>query len=144
MNNQSANKKYNFLFKNTSIFAIGVFGSKLITFFLVPLYTNVLTTEEYGSADLVTTLANIIVPIISLVIYDSVLRFGLSKSENTDSVIKNAFIVIAIGSLIAAAITPFCNFNAIVSEWKYYLLAISVSSFLCTNRFKGLAPYISS
>ena len=35
--------------KDTLIFSLGSFGSKIILFFMVPLYTNYLTTEEYGT-----------------------------------------------------------------------------------------------
>lgn len=35
-----------YLMKNTIIFAIGNFGTKMISFFLVPLYTNLLSTGE--------------------------------------------------------------------------------------------------
>ena len=38
-----------YLLKNTVIFSIGNFGTKIISFFLVPLYTNILTTREYGT-----------------------------------------------------------------------------------------------
>ena len=44
--------KYKRLFSNTLIFAIGTFGSKLLAFFLMPLYTNVLTDAQYGTSDL--------------------------------------------------------------------------------------------
>ena len=50
---ESSRAKY--LIKNTAIFAIGNIATKLITFFLVPLYTNALATDQYGTADLVTT-----------------------------------------------------------------------------------------
>lgn len=63
------NNKYNKLVKDTLIFALGSIGSKFILFFLVPLYTNCLTTEQYGIADLVFTIAQIFIPIISLVIF---------------------------------------------------------------------------
>ena len=48
-----------YLMKNTIIFTLGNFGSKLISFFLIPLYTNVLTTTEYGVVDLVVTVARL-------------------------------------------------------------------------------------
>lgn len=64
-------KKY--LLKNTVIFSIGNFGSKIINFFLVPLYTNILTTIEYGTVDLMTVLTTVIVPIITLNISEAVI-----------------------------------------------------------------------
>ena len=45
--------KYKKLLSNTLIFAIGMFSSKLLTFFMVPFYTNVLTENELGTAGLV-------------------------------------------------------------------------------------------
>jgi len=124
------NKKYGLLFKNTLIFAIGSLGSKLITFFLVPLYTNVLTKSEYGTADLISTIANIMVPVCGLVIQDAVLRFGLSKDYNKASVIKNAFILFLPGALLCLAITPFFGLYPAVSEWGLYIFAISISTML--------------
>ena len=41
-----------YLAKNTGYLALGQLGTKILSFFLVPLYTYVLTTEEYGTYDL--------------------------------------------------------------------------------------------
>ncbi len=53
--------KFKSLASNTIIFAIGNFGSKIIMFFFLPLYTNVLTTAEYGVAEIVTTFSALFV-----------------------------------------------------------------------------------
>ena len=37
---------------------------------MVPLYTNYLTTEEYGTADLVFTVAQFLTPIMSMQLFD--------------------------------------------------------------------------
>ena len=42
--------RYSYLVKNTGILAISNFSSKILAFLLVPLYTRVLTTEEYMKA----------------------------------------------------------------------------------------------
>ena len=49
------NKKSKKLLANTVLFFIGSIGSKLIQFFLVPLYTYTLSTSEFGVTDLVLT-----------------------------------------------------------------------------------------
>ena len=41
-----AKNKYTTLISNTIIFALGTFGSKLLVFLLMPLYTSVLTTDR--------------------------------------------------------------------------------------------------
>ena len=39
------------LIKNTIIISIGKFSTQLISFLLLPLYTSLLTTSEYGEYD---------------------------------------------------------------------------------------------
>ena len=60
--------KYKNLLKDLIIFAIGSLGSKLILFLLVPLYTNFLSTEEYGTTELIYTFEQLLVPFASMVI----------------------------------------------------------------------------
>lgn len=71
------NEKYKYLGKNTLLFTISSFGTKILSFFLIPLYTNVLTTAEYGIADLITTTGTLLVFILTLNISDGVLRYAL-------------------------------------------------------------------
>lgn len=74
--------QYKKLFNDSLIFAIGSFGSKLITFFLVGFYTYYLTKSEYGTADLLLNTINLALPIVSLSVSEGVLRFVLdSKSQ---------------------------------------------------------------
>lgn len=127
--------KYGNLVFNTFIFALGNIGSKLISFFLVPLYTNVLSTAEYGTADLIMSCANIIIPIAGLVIQDAVLRFGLSKENNIGSVLKNAFFVFLGGSIFIIICTPLISMYAPLSDWGLYLTVISITNMANTIMF---------
>ena len=67
---------YKYLFKNIGLLTISQFGTKLLVFFLVPLYTSILTTEEYGIFDLFNTTIALLIPILTLNIMDSVIRFA--------------------------------------------------------------------
>lgn len=71
------NTDYKYLFKNIGLLTISNFTSKILTFLLVPLYTNVLTTEEYGTYDFYVVTALLLVPLLSIDIVDSILRFSL-------------------------------------------------------------------
>ena len=59
-----AKNKYTTLISNTIIFALGTFGSKLLVFLLMPLYTSVLTTAEYGAMDVVVNVSNMLLPLV--------------------------------------------------------------------------------
>ncbi len=115
------NKKYKSLIKDMFVFAVGGIGSKLILFFLVPLYTNFLSTEEYGIADLVFTVAQLIVPIVSIVIFDAVLRFALAKDERKEDVLLSGYIVFGVGACLTICVTPLLRLYPLLSEWKWYL-----------------------
>lgn len=126
------NKKYTRLLKDTLVFAIGSFASKLILFLLVPLYTNYLTQAEYGISDLVFTFSQLLIPVFSLTIYNAVLRFGLAKNEQKENVLAGGFIIFGIGSVICLAITPLFSFYEPLAEWKWYLTTYVVLSILNT------------
>ena len=62
------------LIKNTLIITIGKICTQLITFFLLPLYTSILSTEEYGIVDLLNTLVSLLLPIITFQVEQAVFR----------------------------------------------------------------------
>ena len=120
--------KYKNLFKDILIFALGNIGSKLLLFLMVPLYTNYLSPEEYGTSELIFTLSQLLLPFVSFVIFDAVIRFGLSKQYQSEDVLLCALIVAAVGGLITVGITPFLEFYGEVSHWKWYLCILLILS----------------
>lgn len=78
--------KYSELIKNTGILTIANFSSKILVFFLVPLYTSVLSTSEYGITDLIFSTVQLITPILTFNISDAVLRFTLENKKNNRDV----------------------------------------------------------
>lgn len=120
--------KYRNLLKDTVIFAIGSLGSKVILFFLVPLYTNFLTTAEYGTADLVSSFASLVIPISSLVINEAVIRFGMKKSDNPSAVLAGAYVIFAFSVIFTIIITPVFGLYRSIAEWKWYLAAFVILS----------------
>ena len=77
--------RYKTLLKDTLIFGLGNLGTKLILFLMVPLYTNYMSDAEYGIADLVFTIAQLMAPFLSVVIFDAIIRFGLSERERKEN-----------------------------------------------------------
>ena len=63
------------LIKNTGIIAVGKMSSQLITFLLLPLYTSILTTEEYGTVDLLLSYLQLLLPIVNLQLDQAIFRF---------------------------------------------------------------------
>ena len=76
------NNKYTYLLNNIGLLTISNFGSKILSFVLIPLYTNLLSTEEYGTYDIYTTSISLLMPILTLNIVSAVLRYSLDKEKN--------------------------------------------------------------
>lgn len=78
---------YKYLFKNIGLLTLSSFSTKLLSFFLVPLYTSVLTTTEYGTYDLFSATIGVLLPILTLNIQEAVIRFALDKKTNSNSIV---------------------------------------------------------
>ena len=55
-------------------------------FLLVPIYTSILSTEEYGSYDLAVSTATLLFPILTLNIVDAVMRFSMDKDYSKEKI----------------------------------------------------------
>lgn len=88
------------LLKNLGIFTIGSFGSNILSFLMVPLYTAMLNTAEYGSVDLVTSTVALLTPILLLSIQDATLRFGMDPKYKKEDVLSTSINVIFKGTLV--------------------------------------------
>ena len=75
--------KYGKLVSNTMLLSIGSFGSKLLVFFMVRFYTGYLTPADYGTADLITQTATLLIPLVTLGITESVFRFAVNVSSGS-------------------------------------------------------------
>lgn len=111
MNNRIQN-----LLKNSFVFMIGNFASKILIFLLLPLYTNYLDPAEYGEVDIYINILAMLYSIVSLQSCESVFRFMVDAKTDEDktSIISNALIislfgivVFSVGMIIFSAITGF-------------------------------------
>lgn len=103
------NSRVKELFKNTGIFAIGNIGGKLLSFIIVPFYTYILTTEEYGRIDLLATIISLALPITTLLIHESAIRFLPTNEIDKKQAISNCFVVFIYGTIVVTAFFPLLN-----------------------------------
>lgn len=125
--------RYKTLIRDTGIFALGACGAKLIVFLLLPLYTHVLSSEQYGVADFIFTLGQLMLPVFSLAIFNGLLRYGLMNDIEAADALCCATRVFAIGSIVTVILTPLCRFIPDVSEWRWYLCFYIISAFAVIN-----------
>lgn len=130
------NNKYKKLVGNSLIFAIGNFGSKVMTFIMVPIYSYTLTTGDYGKVDLITSLVQLFLPILCLDIFDSVFRFALDESEDKTQIFSIGLIVSTYSSILIIII------GIIISMFlKGYPVITSIIYILSTLLFSLISNF---
>ena len=115
--------RYKYLLKNIGVLTLGSFATKLLSFFLVPLYTNILTTAEYGTYDLFNTTIGVLLPILTMNIQDSVLRFALDNQHSRTSIVSVGVRYLLIGSGIIAlglAVNSILDLNGMLKEYAVF------------------------
>lgn len=115
--------KYKYLLKNIGILTLSSFATKLLSFFLVPLYTNILTTTEYGTYDLFNTTIGVLLPILTLNIQESVLRFSLDKKYKRKAIVTIGTRYLIVSNLIVIiglAINAMFEVSILVKQYSIF------------------------
>lgn len=136
------NKK-NELLKNTGLIGIGKFSSQLVSFLMLPLYTSVLSTEEYGTVDLILSYIQLLLPVVNMQLDQALFRFLVNERENQDEctiVISTMGFFSIIQLIVYSCIFFVCQFF-ISSPYKWFFLIniiFSVFSSFVASSARGL------
>lgn len=128
------------LFKNSLLFALGNMGVKLISFIMVPLYTNVLSLKEYGAIDIMLTVSMLLSPLLMGNIQESVMRFLLDKNADRNKIVSTAVITFFIGLIISFALLPTLGFFELTREYRwimYIYVVVSAASPIPLTYIRG-------
>ena len=132
--------KYKRLISNTAILGMGTFASKVLVFLLMPLYTAILSAEEFGVADLVAQTANLLIPLAAVGICDGLFRFTLDTEEgDRKKVFTASMVVLSIGSAVLALVATGVYF---LDGPSVEYLPLIVAYVLCANFHSALAHYL--
>ena len=125
--------KYKYLAKNIGLLALSSFATKLLSFFLVPLYTNILTTEEYGIYDLFNTTIGVLLPVLTLNIQEAILRFALDNKLSKKSIVSigtRYFLISNLIVVVGLGINKFFHFSTIASDYALFFLLMFLAQSL--------------
>lgn len=137
IDNRNTNKA---LFKNTGIIAIGQVSTKIVNFLLLPLYTALLTTEEYGIVDLLSTLSTLLVVVVGLQMNQAIFRFLITKRDYIEklkiiisTIMFATFEIFGIYILLFLVLSPFISL-----QYKWFLLG-NVITVILLQTTSGIA-----
>lgn len=137
-------EKYKYLLKNVGIMTLASFGTKILSFLMVPLYTNILSTELYGIYDIYQTTLFLIVPVLSLNIADGIMRFSLDKAYNEREIFMVGIRRYVIASLLCILVVIVNQFFSIVKTLmlfpQFFILyfVTSLMSDILNNYARGI------
>lgn len=123
-----AQNRYTRLLSNTLIFAIGTFSSKVLVFLMLPFYTNILTTSEYGIVDGLINTGQLLIPIASAGINNAVIRFGLEEKNDRSTVFSTGFYTIAVCFAAVCIVSPLAEFVSFLNGYVLLVLAFVLAS----------------
>ena len=136
------------LAKNTVIIAIGRICTQFISFLLLPLYTSLLSTDEYGIVDLVNTYAQLILPIIILQMDQALFRFMIQArrgEENMRSCISTSSFAMTVQFVLLSCI--FLVVNALYTNQYSIYVYLNVAAMLLSGYMlqtaRGLGDNVS-
>lgn len=135
------NDQYRILAKNTAWFAASSFGTKLLSFFLVPLYTSMLTTAEYGMADILATSASLLTYVFTLDMASAVLRFAMEARERPHRILSYGLRVLLTGSVLLAVFLLGLYFMGAI-PWAPYCYFFLFSQFFALALHEILTQYL--
>jgi O-antigen/teichoic acid export membrane protein len=124
-------KQYRYLLKNIGLLSISSFGTKILTFLLIPLYTNILTTEEYGIYDMFMSTISLLIPILTINIMDAVMRFAMDEKSDKKTIFSIA-LRYQIYSMIIISILLIINYifniSLSIKEYTFYFWGLFFSN----------------
>lgn len=141
-------KRSKYLMKNMGILTISNFSSKILVFLLVPLYTSVLSTVEYGFYDLAVSIATLLYPILTLNIVDAVMRFSMDQTcdkKNVASIgmkfVSISILLFGLGMYILHSSKLWPDINRLELYIFFYFISYVLNQFLIQFS-KGLEKVI--
>ncbi len=120
------------LLKNTGILAVGTLASKLVSFFLLPLYTAALSTADYGTVDVLQTVAMFAMPFVTLQLYSAVFRFIIEKQKKIEkaSVITTGAVIEFLNLIFFSVIIWLLNLKFHIQYCDLFLMNFIALAFV--------------
>ena len=129
-----------FLLGNTLVFALGGLAIKAVSLVLMPLYTTALTAGEYGTAELLNSAIEIVLPLLSAGVVEALYRFSIDDDVPKGELFAGSLVVLG-GGVVCAGVA--CALGRVLWNMEhaaaFFVLFCSVCVFKATTQLaRGL------
>lgn len=128
--------KYKKLLTNTLLFALSSFGSKVLVYLMMPLYTGILGPDEYAIVTNIQDTSQLLLPLAYVGIANAIIRFGLDASCNKKAVFTGGVAALGIGTVLLALLYPLLCLEPALQgyQWLVYVyVLVSCGRNLCSQ-----------
>ncbi len=114
--------------KKIIIYGIGTFCTKLIVFLMVPIYTRVFSTADYGYYDVIISDIQMIVSIAFVEIWSAIMRYMFSDEKREKSI--KAFVIMLPMMIVFYAICIALLSRIIAIKYPFIIFMLGISYLL--------------
>ncbi len=137
MDDGTLNKKKK-LVKDIGIYAIGNLGSKLITFFMVPLYTYYISDiSDFGYYDVCLSAILFLVPFVTLQLRDGAFRFLMNAEDDNDK--RRLVLLVVYKALMSSLLFAFFIVAVVSLFWQIKYIWLSFGLLCVMSLYEVIA-----
>jgi len=107
--------------KNLKLFTIANFATRASSFILLPIYSNSLSIGDFGLFDLIFTLLLLLMPLVTISVYEAVQKYNIENPFESDVAISTALIFYCIPFLILGFFVLLVLVFDMADEYSAYL-----------------------
>lgn len=134
--NKKAKNKYTQLAKNTMVFAIGNFGSKILVILLTRLYSQNINPADSSTKELLEITANFLLPIFTFSMSEAIIRYGLDKKYKKAEVFTTAMCLNLLGLGLMFIIAPALKLISFLDFIDGYTILLLI--YVCTSALRSM------
>ena len=123
--------QYRYLVKNIGVLTISSFATNILSFFLLPLYTSILSTEEYGIFDIYSTSISLLIPLFTLCTANAIVIYLLDNDSVKEEIVAIGVKYLCISFLLLIVVyTINITFNLlpVLNEYKVLFILLYLST----------------
>ena len=135
---EAGERKYKTLAANTALISFGTVGSKLMVFFMVRFYTGYMSPADYGTADIITQTANLLIPLVSLGMAEGVFRFAALRPDKGREAFTAGLVCSIFGTALLTLLMPRSGFTGQYGTLLTVYIAASCLHSMCAQYVRAL------
>ena len=120
------------LLKKVTLYSIASFGTKIASFLIVPYYTYVLSTRDYGYYDVLNNTTLLIVPLLTLQTSEAIIAGCKDDRFDNSQIVKSTISILTVNVLFFFICFGLFNYFASIKYGWFFAGSVVMTSLMIT------------